>query len=47
MRACAAAVCCGANVADWHLADIRHTPFHVRFSNRPFGVKHFQAIHAL
>jgi hypothetical protein len=22
-------------------------PCHVRFSNRPFGVKHFQAIHAL
>jgi hypothetical protein len=26
-------------------ADIGWRPRHVRFSNRPFGVKHFQAIH--
>jgi hypothetical protein len=26
-------------------ADVRRTGWHVRFSNRPFGVKHFQTIH--
>ena len=28
----------------WHLADIRVVLGDVRFSNRPFGVKHFQTI---
>jgi len=38
---------CGAYGSDWHKADIPSCTAHVRFSNRPFGVKHFQAIHAL
>jgi hypothetical protein len=29
----------------WHLADIGKRTAHVRFSNRPFGVKRFQSIH--
>jgi hypothetical protein len=29
----------------WHLADITTALIHVRFSNRPFGVKRFQTIH--
>ena len=29
----------------WHLADVPTTLGNVRFSNRPFGVKHFQTIH--
>jgi hypothetical protein len=28
----------------WHLADIQSSLGNVRFSNRPFGVKHFQTI---
>jgi hypothetical protein len=28
----------------WHLADMAITFSDVRFSNRPFGVKHFQTI---
>jgi hypothetical protein len=28
-----------------HKADVRRDPLHVRFSNRPVGVKRFQAIH--
>jgi hypothetical protein len=33
------------NVAFWHKADVRRSPANVCFSNRPFGVKHFQTIH--
>src|SRR6202142_757375 len=33
------------DVCFWHLADIPTALTYVRFSNRPFGVKHFQAIH--
>src|SRR5512136_1154378 len=33
------------NVCFWHLADIPPATAFVRFSNRPFGVKHFQTIH--
>ena len=33
------------NVRSWPLADITNLLIHVRFSNRPFGVKHFQTIH--
>ena len=29
----------------WHYADKRTASEFVRFSNRPVGVKHFQAIH--
>src|SRR5271167_4506489 len=29
----------------WHLTDMPMKLPHVRFSNRPFGVKHFQTIH--
>src|SRR5713101_3707150 len=36
--------CCGARVRMWHLSDTADLP-NVRFSNRPFGVKHFQTIH--
>ena len=32
-------------VHTWHKADIGDGRFDVRFSNRPSGVKHFQAIH--
>src|SRR5262249_20775166 len=32
-------VCC------WRFCDITRRPRHVRFSNRPFGVKRFQTIH--
>src|SRR5262249_36219090 len=40
-------VCCTAHVAFWHLRDIARSPMDVRFSNRPSGVKRFQAIHQL
>src|ERR1017187_9777033 len=33
------------NVAFWHLTDIATALANVRFSNRPFEVKHFQTIH--
>jgi hypothetical protein len=29
----------------WPFTDVHFTPFNVRFSNRPFGVKRFQTIH--
>ena len=29
----------------WHFSDMAGLADDVRFSNRPFGVKHFQAIH--
>src|SRR5271170_7127823 len=29
----------------WHFSDLRYVRCNVRFSNRPFGVKHFQTIH--
>src|SRR5262245_42712358 len=29
----------------WHFCDITRRPHHVRFSNRPFGVKRFQTTH--
>jgi hypothetical protein len=29
----------------WHLADISERSADVCFSNRPFGVKHFQTVH--
>jgi hypothetical protein len=32
-------------VHTWHFCDMRRCLCDVRFSNRPFGVKHFQAIH--
>jgi hypothetical protein len=32
-------------VAYWHQTDMLPQLPHVRFSNRPFGVKHFQTIH--
>src|ERR1700759_577445 len=32
-------------VACWHKAAVRRRAEHVRFSNRPFGVKHFQTSH--
>src|SRR5438046_6070270 len=32
-------------VHTWHKADVYAAPMNVRFSNRPFGVKHFQTIH--
>ena len=35
----------GSSVAPWHLASISERPLRGRFSNRPVGVKHFQAIH--
>ena len=28
----------------WPKAEVRELPFNVRFSNRPFGVKHFQTV---
>src|SRR5262245_33098711 len=31
----------------WHFCDITGRPRHVRFSNRPLGVKRFQTIHRL
>jgi hypothetical protein len=31
-------------VHTWHLTDIQLAPRNVRFSNRPFGVKHFQTV---
>src|SRR5450759_1717701 len=31
--------------SNWHLADNPTASVFVRFSNRPFGVKHFQTIH--
>ena len=31
----------------WHFCDITRRAGHVRFSNRPFGVKRFQTIHHL
>jgi hypothetical protein len=34
-----------ARVWCWPLADVTSTIADVRFSNRPFGVKHFQTIH--
>jgi hypothetical protein len=34
-----------ANVRFWHKADMPVAPRNVRFSNRPVGVKRFQAIH--
>jgi hypothetical protein len=33
------------SVIGWCKADIARTCRHVRFSNRPFGVKRFQTIH--
>jgi hypothetical protein len=35
----------GVNVCYWHKADITTALTNVRFSNRPVGVKRFQAIH--
>src|SRR5262245_10297551 len=35
----------GANDRCWPTPDLTRCPLHVRFSNRPFGVKRFQAIH--
>ena len=32
-------------VHTWHFSDMPEMPDDVRFSNRPFGVKHFQTIH--
>jgi len=32
-------------VHTWHKAYMRVVSLNVRFSNRPFGVKHFQTIH--
>src|SRR5262245_58965130 len=37
----------GANDCCWPLCDLTKRPRHVRFSNRPFGVKRFQTIHHL
>jgi hypothetical protein len=34
-----------ANVCCWHFSDMPGRPDDVCFSNRPFGVKHFQTIH--
>ena len=34
-----------APILDSTITDMRIAAFDVRFSNRPFGVKHFQAIH--
>ena len=34
-----------ADVCSWHLAPFRFAAGFGRFSNRPVGVKHFQAIH--
>ena len=39
------AIRCPDNVRSWHFADISRPTSNVRFSNRPSGVKHFQAIH--
>ena len=36
---------CGAYGSDWHFATLLKLPYNGRFSNRPFGVKHFQTIH--
>jgi hypothetical protein len=33
------------DVSSWHFASFRTHALNGRFSNRPFGVKHFQAIH--
>ena len=33
------------DVGYWHKADIGDVCSDVRFSNRPFGVKHFQTVH--
>src|SRR5215469_3652754 len=33
------------DVASWPICDMPACPLHVGFSNRPFWVKHFQAIH--
>src|SRR5262249_50016108 len=41
------AFCCGAFRRDWHKADMPLVSLDVRFSNRPSGVKRFQAIHQL
>ena len=35
----------GVHVSSWHLADMAIAVSDVRFSNRPFGVKHFQTVH--
>jgi hypothetical protein len=36
---------CGAPVRSWHKCEVPTVLSNVRFSNRPFGVKHFQTIH--
>jgi hypothetical protein len=33
------------NVGLWHVCDIARPWIDFRFSNRPFGIKHFQTIH--
>src|SRR5674476_17805 len=33
------------HVCWWHFSDMPRVVIDVRFSNRPFGVKHFQTIH--
>jgi len=38
-------MCCGDRLNRQHLADVMPASLHVRFSNRPFGVKRFQTIH--
>src|SRR5215813_3821213 len=35
----------GGNGRFWHFCDITRRRRHVRFSNRPFGVKRFQTTH--
>ena len=42
---CTEAKADGANVAYWHETDMPAALRDVRFSNRPFGVKHFQTFH--
>jgi hypothetical protein len=42
---CEKSSCQPGAVHTWHFSDVLRQSSDVRFSNRPFGVKHFQTIH--